>query len=361
MYNYSESVNGCTSLIRVIKSTTKLATVYNGGIIYVENGGKALSTAVMVDGNLSVSSGGTASNTTLEENGLLEVFSDGEANSTVISSGGSLNISGGGIANSNTVLRNGTVNLYSGGTANNNTISSDATLNVLKGGILTGTLQIENGGTVDVKEGGIIDFTVANQAQSSTALINKCSSINGGNDAVYTLTVKPNQYFGTYVLAGGAENFNQSITVSNTEGTTLGTLTVNDDILTLADGKIIYSLKKNASDLVLTISEERGKPIQNINGSKTKLSWDASDASGYIIQYSTDNFAHAMTVTNWNEKTLTYTDGNNSVKVTGVTAADITLRFGREHAWYNDFLARGAYNDFTSENIFEESQKGLLA
>jgi len=63
----------------------------------------------------------------------------------------------------------------------------------------------------------------------------------------------------------------------------------------------------------------------------------------------------------WNDETLTYTDGDNSVKVIGVANEDITRYFGEEGEMYADLLVAGAFDEFTSEKIFEDRNKGLLA
>ena len=57
---------------------------------------------------------------------------------------------------------------------------------------------------------------------------------------------------------------------------------------------------------------------------------------------------------NWDADTLTYTDGANSVTVSGVT--NITLRFGADTS-----LPAGCFADAASEKIFEDKNKGLLA
>ena len=57
---------------------------------------------------------------------------------------------------------------------------------------------------------------------------------------------------------------------------------------------------------------------------------------------------------NWDADTLTYTDGANSVTVSGVT--NITLRFGADSS-----LPAGCFDDAVSEKIFEDKTKGLLA
>jgi Ca2+-binding RTX toxin-like protein len=65
---------------------------------------------------------------------------------------------------------------------------------------------------------------------------------------------------------------------------------------------------------------------------------------------------------NWNAETLTYTDGDNSVKVSGVTAEQVKLKFGDDgSAQFASLTSMGAFYDVTSERIFEESGKGILA
>ena len=63
---------------------------------------------------------------------------------------------------------------------------------------------------------------------------------------------------------------------------------------------------------------------------------------------------------NWDSTSMTYTDGDNSVKVTGVTS--VNLKFGDDGSVQYATLAQaGAFLDTTSERIFEESGKGVLA
>ena len=56
---------------------------------------------------------------------------------------------------------------------------------------------------------------------------------------------------------------------------------------------------------------------------------------------------------NWNADTLTYTDGANSVTVSGVT--DVTLVFG------GTAPVDGVFADCASEKIFEDKNKGMIA
>ena len=63
----------------------------------------------------------------------------------------------------------------------------------------------------------------------------------------------------------------------------------------------------------------------------------------------------------WNAETLTYTDGDNTVTVKGVTS--VTLKFGgvgEDAAMFATLSEAGAFKEFTSQKIFEEN-KGLLA
>ena len=66
---------------------------------------------------------------------------------------------------------------------------------------------------------------------------------------------------------------------------------------------------------------------------------------------------------NWNAETLTYSDGENSVTVSGVAADKITLKFGsgntpEDAAQFASLFGIGAFDAFTSRRVFED--KGLL-
>ena len=64
-------------------------------------------------------------------------------------------------------------------------------------------------------------------------------------------------------------------------------------------------------------------------------------------------------MSNWNADTLTYTDGANSVMVSGTT--DVTLKFGNAGDQYGDLLDIGAFESAASEKIFEDKNNGMLA
>ena len=56
----------------------------------------------------------------------------------------------------------------------------------------------------------------------------------------------------------------------------------------------------------------------------------------------------------WNSETLTYSDGVNSVRVSG--CVDVTLRFGAAPE-----LPAGAFESERSGRIFEDKDKGVIA
>ena len=67
-------------------------------------------------------------------------------------------------------------------------------------------------------------------------------------------------------------------------------------------------------------------------------------------------------IDNWNAETLTYADGENSIKVSGITAEQVTLKFGDDGSdEFGALSGMGAFDAFTSQRIFEESGTGMLA
>lgn len=63
--------------------------------------------------------------------------------------------------------------------------------------------------------------------------------------------------------------------------------------------------------------------------------------------------------TNWDSTSLTYTDGANSVKVTGV--ASVELKFGDDGSdLYATLTSSGAFAKYSSQRIFEETGKGIM-
>ena len=64
----------------------------------------------------------------------------------------------------------------------------------------------------------------------------------------------------------------------------------------------------------------------------------------------------------WDEATLTYTDGANSVKVIGdCTNIDLKFGAGDEAERFASFSAAGAFSDFVNDTIFHKKDPGMLA
>ena len=65
---------------------------------------------------------------------------------------------------------------------------------------------------------------------------------------------------------------------------------------------------------------------------------------------------------NWNAEILTYNHGENSVKVSGVNAEQVKLKFCDDDSdRFAALSGMGALFDATTERFFEESGKGILA
>ena len=64
----------------------------------------------------------------------------------------------------------------------------------------------------------------------------------------------------------------------------------------------------------------------------------------------------------WDASTLTYADGANSVQVSGADAAAVSLKFGDDGSeLYQGLLKVGAFDQFASDKIFDDKDKGMLA
>ena len=307
-------------------TTANSTTVNSGGRLDISSGGIATDTTVNSGGKLYVTSGGTASNIialngaclelmvafgtyihgtsdgvafeikdgfisgyTVNDGSYLAVYSGGTANNITLSSGGGLDVFSGGMANGTTVNDESYFVVYSGGMANSTTVNSDGRLHVLSGGTATGKMTFESEAFVSVYKGGIVDFDLVQAGE--TALVNDLSVIQG--TPVYTLTVSTKlTAAGTYeyALADGAAEFDSTISVVNKAGDKLGTLTVGE---TFSIERTSYTLNLNGSALSVTVVVAPMPPA-NPAGTKERVSWDPTGADGYLVEYSVDQFGHAI-------------------------------------------------------------------
>ena len=203
--------------------------------------------------NMYVMSGGTANYTTVNDYGWVFIYSGGTANNTIFDScemhvlnGGVANnvmmrnesgadcyldIYYGGTAKSVTVSSGAALVIHSGGTANSVTVTSGGCIYFTSGGRLTGQTIIENGAYVSAYSGAILDFDISELAPDALARVKGLSRVSGWKDIRYTLTVDGKQASGNYALAEGAAGFDRTISVLNTSGAQIGTLTVGQKVL----------------------------------------------------------------------------------------------------------------------------------
>ena len=268
-------------------------TVSSDGRFNVIAGGIATNTTTY-DGMLIVSSGGVMNSTVVNE-GIFEVSSGGIANSTTVRNRGTLNISFGGIANG---VTNSEANIYicSGGTLNSVTIDEKGGLYAATGGKLTGHMTFESGAYVYLEHNTIIDFDISALTPGAAVRINDLSLVYGIESVDFTITVSDTQKNGTYTLANEVTSFENTISVVNTDGVQLDTLSVGD---TKEIGGTEYSLILTADgSLNLKKGKEEDSPQRPLGAdggwndslytSKTKtLNTEVADADPIYINAGT--------------------------------------------------------------------------
>ncbi len=163
-------------------------------------------------------------------------------------SGGSVIVYEDGYAENITMGNGGNVEINIGGVVNGVTVNSGGSLLAYNGAKLTGWMTFEAGAKIIPFVGSVLNFDLAQTAAGADALANDLSILMGTPS--YTLTVDGTQANGTYNLAGGAAGFNKTITVTNTAGESLGTLTVGE---TVSIGDTDYTLSLG-SDNVLSVT-----------------------------------------------------------------------------------------------------------
>jgi len=291
---------------KVFSGGTINGTIFSGGTIFL-SGGTANDTFFArksISAFMIVADGGTANNTVVGigvggQNTLL-ICSGGTANNTTLNSGGHLNLwhgndlNGGigcGVANNTTVNSGGIVDVISG-TANRITVYNGGTVIVGGSGKVTGKLTFEKGAVVSMQGGAVLDFDLTQTEAGAETLVNDLSIIQG--TPKYTLTVNDNWKQGSFVysLADGAAEFNGVISVVNTAGDELGTLTVGK---TVKIGYDDYTLNLKDASLSVTIIKPDMTP-QTPVGTTDQVTWEASGAAHYTVEYSTDNFKHVISL-----------------------------------------------------------------
>jgi autotransporter passenger strand-loop-strand repeat protein len=266
----------------------------------IHSGTTATETTVNSDGRLDIYSGATATKTTVSSNGRLDIFSNGTATG-ILENGGYVKVADGANVSfvqntiSGLVLSDASATVHAGTVAKSTTVNAGARLDVFSGGKLTGQMMFERGAAVSFEEGGLLDFDLKQTATGTTALVNDLSIIQG--TPLYTLSVDADLTAGTYdyALAEGAAEFDTLISVVNEAVEELETLLVGKTIFIEGTS---YTLNLNGSVLSVTVVVQGIDPTPptNLVGTKDRVSWDSTGATGYVVEYSTDGFGHTLSV-----------------------------------------------------------------
>ena len=240
----------------------------NGKLIVSEDG-LADSNTVGEYGECIVSSGGRVTNTTVGESAGFNVYESGSAENTTVSSGGSFCVYGGGVASNTTV--NGMLIVSNGGVARN--VAVDGILTIESGGKITGSISFTEGVTLTCEEGAIFDFDLTQTSPGYSAIMNDMIWMIRPQDVIFTLTVDENVASGSYNLANNAGNFDNdsTITVVNTDGETLGTISISGGTQKLAGRE--YTLALTSELLSVTVGDfnDTTPPVITITPSTTEL------------------------------------------------------------------------------------------
>ena len=276
---------------------TATGIVENGGYVDIADKNATVAFAshsfsglMLSRGAATIHSGTTAYDTKIGLDGAVQVFSGGIMYDTLIGSAGQLQVSSGGTANRAEVESGGKFYIASGGTANAATVNSGGSMIVGGSGRATGKMTFERDAVVSAEQGGVIDFDLTRTEAGEAALVNDLSVIQGA--PLYTLTVDGTQGEGNYQLADGAAEFAGTISVVDTKGKALGAFAVGE---TVKVGNASYTL--NLTDSVLSVAVAGPVlPPGDLVGTPDKVSWEAAGAEQYVVEYSTDNFEHVISV-----------------------------------------------------------------
>ena len=267
------------------------AAIYANGSMYISSGGRGSGGCIDVysSGMLTIADGGYAEEVVLDRFG--EMVNYGTAQRVTISNCGRLAVSGGTCGISATSggsavcfdgLLEGTV-AYGGVAAFQG--GSTRTVTVTSGGRLTITKNLAmSTGKISFMYGGNLNFDISTISSSSSLPLFGNSSGEGydtfilnPDDAVYSLTVGTMQAEQTYVLACEASTFKSTITLLNTYGDYIGTLTLGS---TKKFGDKNYTL--NLDDMAnLSVTVAAPAPV----GGDARNDIDGNGISDVLFQY----------------------------------------------------------------------------
>ena len=297
-----------------------------GGYVDVQKGAEAnfasttFNKMVFSRASATVHSGTNARIITLEQFGYLHVFSGGRVVAVTVSSGGRLYLSG--------------------GIASGTTISSGGFMYVSSGATVTGTTYFADGALVSAYDGSILEFDPSRITSANPGpLVNDLSRING--TPLYTLKVNGSLSDDTYKLAGGAAGFNKTISVVNSGGETLGTLSLGK---TVNIGVAGYTLNLG-EDNVLSVSVGAAAPSGPAKGDI-----DGNGVSDVLFQYTGGDYQLGYWMNGTNEwrgqglakpavwEVLGSYDMNSNGKADAVLVGNVTTEIGGKGAYIGYYL-----------------------
>jgi hypothetical protein len=190
-------------------------------------------------------------------------------------------------------------------------------------------------------------FPVGMDAQARVMKINEIRA--GQGDDIVDLTSQRFEYVGGGMTVRGG--LGDDVIWANTGGNSLFGDAGNDRIVGASGDDIIVGGEGNdilygrGGDDIFAFGGNWGEDtVEQLANGKITLWFKEGDES------------------KWDADNLFYSDGNNSVQING-ECTNIDLKFGAD-ADADRFAAldaMGAFDDFTSEKIFEDKNKGLLA
>ena len=265
-----------------VVSTTKI--VNNGRIAsdtYIQGGGRMIlndgcAFDTILRGKLTSSS---AAGAIWFYTGKADVQKDGFLSGTKIYGYGDAWISSGGTAVDTHIFSNGMTSVFSGGVASDTVVESDGKVEVYSGGKITGLFHADDGASAKFYDGSVLDFDLS--SVSPGAEVRAIMPSNLAGIPLYTLTVAGTQKNGKYSLMENAAGFNETITVQNVSGKSLGVLAVGQ---TTSIGGVDYTLNLDDDLLSVTVCAVV-EPV--ISGDR-----DGNGVSDVMFVWTGNNCAH---------------------------------------------------------------------
>ncbi|MDD6337783.1 MAG: hypothetical protein PUC15_05275, partial [Lentisphaeria bacterium] len=211
----------------------------------------------------------------------IDAFAD--ADSAIVSTleDGTIIIEGGVAQFTDAIARNVTVK--SGATLCDPFLPNGLTLTVNAGGTIAANGAAEtsfsSGSTVQLN-GGTLNFDITAPGAASATLLSGLSYVQGTPDLV--LTVEVDQSSGVYTLSTEAAGFAGSITVKNTSGESVGTLTVGGSPVSY--GSLTYTLSLSDEGVLSVAADVPLAPVSS--------DIDGNGVSDVMFVWSGNNYQH---------------------------------------------------------------------